>query len=275
MVLIKLLIFTLTFYQHIVDLDACPKGHKVKKGGKSGACEVCPDGYYQPEENNSLECKPCTRCQGNQGSQVKQKCDKETDTKCECRGDFVPWDSDSSTCKCNKGFGLTNGECEKCKDGYFSSKLNTPCKKWRECKSGEKTSGSSTTDVTCNEWRSNSTSHITHSPPQRPHEGTSTQNMHITATITTTAPPGEKVSPQPKGKMEPSPNSNSGNHIGMVLIILGIVGLLLLTVVTCKLHNAPCARRKPVLQNDSLCRRPVEESGDSSLSSLKMNPQEP
>ncbi|XP_069392239.1 uncharacterized protein [Paralichthys olivaceus] len=230
MVLIKLLIFTLTFYQHIVDLDACPKGHKVKKGGKSGACEVCPDGYYQPEENNSLECKPCTRCQG---------------------------------------------KCEKCKDGYFSSKLNTPCKKWRECKSGEKTSGSSTTDVTCNEWRSNSTSHITHSPPQRPHEGTSTQNMHITATITTTAPPGEKVSPQPKGKMEPSPNSNSGNHIGMVLIILGIVGLLLLTVVTCKLHNAPCARRKPVLQNDSLCRRPVEESGDSSLSSLKMNPQEP
>lgn len=40
------------------------------------------------------------------GSAVKEACTKETNTKCQCRGEFVPAESDSSTCKCEIGFGL-------------------------------------------------------------------------------------------------------------------------------------------------------------------------
>ncbi|XP_035005629.1 tumor necrosis factor receptor superfamily member 4 [Hippoglossus stenolepis] len=284
MVLIKLLIFTLTFYQLIVDLDAitCPKGHKVKRisSSSSGDCEVCPDGSFQPEENNSLLCRACTNCEKNRGSVVKQKCTKETDTKCECRGNFVAWDKTSSTCKCDIGFELRHEECFKCKEAHFSHRINSPvCREWKKCESGEKIGGTKTSDVICNELRINSTSYTTRTPPKHPPEGTHTQNMlttTMTTTTTTTAPPGHKVTPKPNGKIEPSPNSNTGNHIGTGLIILGIIGLLLLTAVTCKLHNAPCVQRKPVPTNDSLCRRPVEESGDSSQSSsLKLNPGEP
>ncbi|XP_062259730.1 tumor necrosis factor receptor superfamily member 4 [Platichthys flesus] len=280
MVLIKLLIFTLTFSQLIVDLDAikCPKGQKVKSSS-SEECDVCRDGTFNSGETESLRCNPCTKCRQNWGSSMKQECTKETDTKCECRAEFVAWDSSSSHCYCAIGFGLIDGVCSKCKHGHFSNKNNSPCREWKKCESGVKTDGNGTSDVTCNERRINTTSYTTRTPTKQPREGAHTQNMLATTmntTTTTTAPPGPKVTPKPKRKIEPSPDSSTGHHIGMVLILLGIVGLLLLTAVTCKLHNAPCVQRKPGPTNDSLCRRPVEESGDSSPStSLKLIPGEP
>lgn len=93
------------------------------------------------------------------GSGIKEKCTREKNTVCQCRGEFVPRDSDSSTCKCEIGFGLTNGgiqritqhcmsfikeiaflinhsfstpECSKCPDGYFSARMNSPCQKHKE-----------------------------------------------------------------------------------------------------------------------------------------------
>ncbi|XP_053289216.1 tumor necrosis factor receptor superfamily member 4 [Pleuronectes platessa] len=281
MVLIKLLIFTLTFYQLFVDLDAikCPKGHKVKSHSES-VCVPCHDGSFHPGDNESLFCRPCTKCIEDSWSFEKQACTKETDTKCECRGEFVTWDDLSSTCKCDIGFGLTNGVCSKCKYGHFSKKINSPCQEWKKCESGVKIDGSGTSDVTCNELRINTTSYTKRTPSKQPPEGAHTQNMlatNMTTTTTTptTASPGHRVTTKPNGKIEPSQNSNTGHHIGTVLILLGIVGLLLLTAVNCKLHNA-CVQRKPGPTNDSLCRRPVEESGDSSPStSIKLIPGEP
>lgn len=41
------------------------------------------------------------------GSYMEQRCTKEIDTKCKCREGFAPWGDDTSTCKCEPGFGLT------------------------------------------------------------------------------------------------------------------------------------------------------------------------
>ncbi|XP_035857764.1 tumor necrosis factor receptor superfamily member 4 isoform X2 [Sander lucioperca] len=275
--LLKLLIVTLTFYELIVDSDAqtCPKGERlIYRGNVKLDCDICPDDSYQPEENYSQYCKPCTRCDDAKGSDIKEECTKVTNRKCQCRGKFVPSESDSSICKCDIGFGLKNTECLMCDDGYFSTQINSPCEKWRECKSGVKIPGNRTSDVTCNpELNPNditpptsnkNVSLITWLTTKRPLEGAQTQRMHSTTTTTTTAAAPAHTDPS---RDRPSP---TGNYIGMTLLIFGIIGLLVLTAVTCKLHITPQPAILP--KNDSLCRRPVEESGDGSLSSLKLYP---
>ncbi|KAM6947908.1 uncharacterized protein PEZ65_001453 [Lycodopsis pacificus] len=250
MVLFKLLIFTLTFYKFIVDLDAgsCPKGHRAHRLVQ-GHCEKCPSQSYQPETNAGQHCKPCTKCDAKSGSFVKEKCTSETDTKCQCGGEFVPWDSDSSSCKCT--------------DGYFN--VNSHCQKWKECKCGVKMNGTKSSDAIC-EGCSDASNTYTTTPPtskkmvslitrltsRHPHETAQTQRTHIRTT--TTAAPG-----------------HTATYIGtgMALLILGIIGLLVLTAVTCKLHITP---QPAAPKKDSLCRRPVEESGEGSLSSLKLIP---
>ncbi|XP_041812826.1 tumor necrosis factor receptor superfamily member 4 isoform X2 [Chelmon rostratus] len=258
MVLPKLLIFTLTLHGLLVNLDAvsCPKGQKVSRGGRG--CEDCSDGYYQPVENYSRQCMACTRCDERSGSVVKEKCTKESDTKCECRGEFVGSDSDYSTCKCDIGFGLSLGECSKCADGYFSTSIDSSCQKWKECKSaGVSINGTQTSDVICNKESQSNTyvttattsnkdvSLITRLISHRPHEGAQTQKTHTTTT--TTSAPGPTVTPKDKG--QPSYPSNTGNHIGMVLLIFGIIGLLVLTAVTCRLHLTPHMERRPAVQS--------------------------
>ncbi|XP_018542219.1 tumor necrosis factor receptor superfamily member 9 isoform X3 [Lates calcarifer] len=275
MVLLKLLIFTLTFNGFIFDLDAitCPKGQRPNR--RRNGCEPCPDGYYQDGE----ECIQCTHCEEDRGSFVAQRCTKQSNTKCECRRHFVSWgETDSSTCKCDIGFGLVDRECEECKEGYFNARINSPCQKWRECKSGVKTSGTRTSDVVCNELESDldiTSPYITSLTSHPPNKGTQTLSIHTTTAATTAAPPGHTVTTKKTRKPEPSPSPNTGNHFGMVLLMVGIVGLLLiLTAVTCK-HFVPCVLRKPTVQMKDSCRRPVEESGDDSLCSVKLYAKEP
>ncbi|XP_026163895.1 tumor necrosis factor receptor superfamily member 4 [Mastacembelus armatus] len=274
MVLPKLLIFAFFFVELFVDSDAkkCPKGQRLYITQGRQVCQMCPDEFYQPEENYSQMCKPCTRCEENRGSVVRKQCTKETDTQCECRGQFVPWLGISSTCKCDIGFGLKDGVCAKCEDGYFTNQINIPCQKWRECKSGVNISGTSTSDVICNEVKSNldiTTPYITRSTSFRPQRKTPTQTTRTTTTTVST-----RVNIITKKDADTIPSD--GNHTDVALLLFGIIGLLILTVVTCKLHITPCVKRKPTIQTrDSLCRRPVEESGDGSLSSLKLNALEP
>lgn len=40
------------------------------------------------------------------GSSISKKCTKTTNRECRCRDGFVLWEEDSSTCKCEVGFGL-------------------------------------------------------------------------------------------------------------------------------------------------------------------------
>ncbi|XP_049895221.1 tumor necrosis factor receptor superfamily member 4 [Epinephelus moara] len=287
MVLLKLLIVTLTFYQLVVlDAQKCPKGQRRTRGGAAQPCEDCPTGYYNPEDNDSHICKPCRKCDSNYGSAVKEACTKETNTKCQCRGEFVPAESDSSTCKCEIGFELKSGECSKCEHGYFSTRINSSCRKWKECKSGETNAGSNTADVICNpDVESNPSINTTSTlnkivtlikrlTTQRPTPRiitTTTTTPTTTPTSITTAALGYRDPPTSKGQPPHTPDTAAYIGPGMTLLILGIIGLLVLTAVTCKLN---ITSQPAVPQKDSLCRRPVEESGDGSLSSLKLNPVE-
>ncbi|KAM7422753.1 hypothetical protein PAMA_010686 [Pampus argenteus] len=287
MVLLKQLIFTLHLYLIVVHLDAkkCQKGHRVTitKHNVEG-CAECPLGYFQPEENDSQKCKVCTKCDRRFGITV-ENCMAVTDTKCKCGRGSIPWENEPASCKCPIGFGIKDGECSKCENGYFSEFINSVCKKWKECKSGVNVNGTDKSDVTCNkEQKSNTvittpptsneiTSLVTHLRSLRSHEGAQTQDINQYTTTTTTAPRHAVTS---RDIEHPNQPSITGNHIGMTLLIFGIIALLVLTAVTCKLHITPCMQRKPPAPtNDPLCRRPVEESGDDSLSSLKLNPGEP
>ncbi|XP_026202591.1 tumor necrosis factor receptor superfamily member 4 [Anabas testudineus] len=268
----KVLLFTLTFCKLAIHSDAtrCLKGQRVTR---QGGCTACSNGYYQPEENDSQECRPCTNCNKNWGSSVKQECTRETDRKCQCRAGFTPWEDDASSCKCDIGFGLKNNECLECEYGYFTSEINSVCQKWKECKSGVKVNGKRTSDAICNDPESDSaiTKTIIQSTSLRPREEPQTQ---ATRTMTfSTAPPQHKGTP--KKEEAQNPHSNAGHYTGMVLLIFGIIGLLILTAVTCKLHITPCMQKKTAVQTKDSCRRPVEESGDGSLSSFKLNPEEP
>ncbi|XP_054639877.1 tumor necrosis factor receptor superfamily member 4 [Dunckerocampus dactyliophorus] len=274
---LKVLLLSLTFHQFVADLGAfsCPKGHLIKVYGGNKKCQVCPDGYHQPVENHSKQCTPCTKCNEESGSEVKEKCTKETNTKCQCRGGFRRLELDSATCECAVGFGLRHGECSKCEHGFFNRSPNSRCFKWKECTSGVNVSGSSTSDVLCNgePKTSNTTVSLnTNLKPHRPHEGTqSPDNTHLNTTTATTEHhvlPKDKVQPAP-------PSNNTSQHIGIPFLIFGIVGLLVLTAVTCKMHVTTCVKGQPAVLRDSVCRRPVEESGDGSCSALKLNPEEP
>ncbi|XP_034388811.1 tumor necrosis factor receptor superfamily member 9 [Cyclopterus lumpus] len=281
MVLFKVLVFTLTFHKIIVDLDArtiCPKGHRVTKSGTS--CEICPSEAFQPEEKDSQFCKACTKCDFESGSIVKEECTKETNTKCQCRGEFVPWESDSSTCRCGIGFGLKRDgtECSKCEDGYFSTQINSCCQKWRECKCGVKMNGTRSSDVLCNfELQGCSGASNTYiTPPSNTYIITATTSNKLVSLITrlTSHHSNERAQTQ---RMDTIATTAAPGHTdayiatGVAFLILGIIGLLVLTAVIGKLHMTP----QPIaLKNDSLCRRPVEESGEGSLSSLKLNPGE-
>ncbi|KAM9813343.1 tumor necrosis factor receptor superfamily member 5 [Neosynchiropus ocellatus] len=238
MVQLQMLILTLVFNNLIPDSEAvtCPKGQRVSR--KSGSCEACPDGYYQDTENHSRQCKPCTKCDQNSGSVVKQQCTKVSNTECKCQQHFSPLESDSSTCTCPEGCGLNHGQCSPCPHGYYNPAVNSPCRKWKECKLGVKVSGTFTKDVICSdnntalpspaiETRSTvAASETRHTPTNSPHSAYSS-TTRPTATV-----PGREY-------------SSTGTNIGLILAILGLaIFLLFLFAVIWKLKH----RRKVTIQ---------------------------
>ncbi|KAJ4926699.1 hypothetical protein JOQ06_014447 [Pogonophryne albipinna] len=166
-------------------------------------------------------------------------CTQETNTECLCRSGFVRYDD--SSCKCNKGFGLKRGECSECEEGFFTSRIDSQCQKWKECKSGVKFAGKKNSDVICNVDTTPTTSNervslLTRLTSHHSHGGDKAQNpatniKTTTSSISTTAAPGHT---RDKG-----PQFHPFAGAGMVLIIIGIIGLLVLTAVTCKLRFNP------------------------------------
>ncbi|KAM4588758.1 tumor necrosis factor receptor superfamily member 16 isoform 2-T2 [Odontesthes bonariensis] len=258
MVLYSQFILILAFNELVVDLDAlsCSKGHKVKLVHGREKCEPCGDGYFQPTENASQQCRGCTSC--NEGSFAIEKCTKVTDAKCQCHEGFVPYMADSIICKCDKGFELRQGVCSKCYEGYFSPSVGTACKKWKDCKETEvKIPGTSTTDATCNEavrsyppTVSTSNKSIALAETHPPHEGAETQTTHSTTTnLFGKTSVTEKV--------RPPPHSITGNHFGLAPLIFGIAVLLVLTAVIYKLYFSPCWQKtstQHVASKQTICR---------------------
>ncbi|XP_029908119.1 tumor necrosis factor receptor superfamily member 4 [Myripristis murdjan] len=285
-VFLLILIFILS---PILDASVrCPEGHRVSRG--QNKCESCPHDQYQDEENLTNNCRPCTRCNPERGSEEELRCLKTRDTKCRCRQGFIPFAKDFTICKCNRGFGLIKKgnipECRECEDGFFNKDVSDlPCRKWAECKTGVKVNGTKTSDVICNVKSSSS------SPVMVP---TTTNKRDTLSTHYTSRPPNvnkpSQVSPPTSSttstpllsvitKTTRRPFTPTTDNSGMsVLFAFGIVGLLILVTVTCKLNIIPCIQsyKKQKGRRSELVSRPVEESGDSSNSSLvKLNPVDP
>ncbi|TMS18951.1 Tumor necrosis factor receptor superfamily member 9 [Larimichthys crocea] len=200
--------------------------------GQNGRCVTCHKGTYQITNNYSGRCQgTCTKCDEESGSFTIKECTEENNAECQCRSGFVPSDSDYSTCRCDIGFGLSinNGrkECSKCEHGYFNARINSPCRKWKECKS-VRTPGTTKSDVICNNTYATTQPTPTKTisiikllTSHRPQEGTENQKIHSTTTTTTaTTTKSSSASGHPatpNDKVQPSYPSTTGNYIGMAL----------------------------------------------------------
>ncbi|XP_028969917.1 tumor necrosis factor receptor superfamily member 10C isoform X2 [Esox lucius] len=253
--------------------NTCKEGERMSRQNRG--CEPCPENYFSNRPNDSQQCQPCTKCKVDRGSKVVINCSKTSDTICQCRSGFISRDSVSSICKCPEGSGLEQSGSEKvchpCPQGSFTARYDSECVPWKTCRSGVKTVGNKTSDVICND---DPESNGTKFPPIHPTSPTA--SPQTVSTMTTPHPTAASVTPviTSEGPKAPKSTENYEN----VITLIGVVLLLtvLLTAVTCKLIIIPCIKdyKNPTIitAQESLCRKPVEESGDSSLSSLVKPP---
>ncbi|KAJ7998464.1 hypothetical protein DPEC_G00205210 [Dallia pectoralis] len=263
--LISSSLFTCNYF---LNAEECKEGERINlKSGKR--CEPCPEKSFHKGPNNSQQCQPCTICRENSGSKVIKECSKTSNALCQCATGFVPRDTVSAICRCPEGSGLVSSDCLPCQSGFFTATMDSTCVKWKECRSGVKIRGNNTSDVICNDDpESNGTK------PTPIHPTPPTVSTQTVSTLTT-----------------PHPNISSVAHLSAIttkapkstvkyekVTLIVVVQLLtvLLTAVTCKLIGNYCIKdyKNPTFQTaqESLCRKPVEESGDSSLSFLVKSP---
>ncbi|XP_024294041.1 tumor necrosis factor receptor superfamily member 10C-like isoform X1 [Oncorhynchus tshawytscha] len=277
-VLIYLCVFTCKGFLNAVEATfECKKGEMISRR-KGRFCDPCPERQYQAGPNRSQRCEPCTDCLEN--SELISECTKTSNAICQCRTGFIRRNDESSLCKCAKGSGLdTSGLiCRECKEGSFSTKMDSKCVKWRECRSGVRILGSVTSDVTCNENSEPEGKALSSTHTTSPSGSIQTFSKSLIQSQRSSPHPDvPTLTPAPTIKVTKSPKFSTADF-GQVMTLVGIVLLLtfLLTTVTCKLITIPCIKnhKKPAVRKsqDSMCRRPVEESGDSSFSSLVKQP---
>ncbi|XP_073810544.1 uncharacterized protein si:ch73-361p23.3 isoform X2 [Danio rerio] len=189
--------------------------------------------------------------------------------KCEnCpKGQYSPKSGNSVHCyncsKCKKG-----NECQTCSQGFFTDKDDTACQRWKECKNGVNISGTTTSDVVCNNIKTEEIKAPTILIPlfrtakptfaatlgTQTTSGTTTTSETKTTSGTTTYSPGEKA---------------DSFYIFWLIIICATTTLLLAGFLYGKrfthcVHNL----KKANSRKESTCRKPVEESGEKCLSLL-------
>uniref|UniRef100_A0A4W5PRK2 Si:ch73-361p23.3 n=1 Tax=Hucho hucho TaxID=62062 RepID=A0A4W5PRK2_9TELE len=278
-VLIYLCVFIYNGFLNPVEAAfKCKIGERISLSRRNKEqCEPCPDGYFQAVPNESQKCQPCNSCNEKSWSEVKSKCSKTSNAVCQCRGGFTNRDKDSTICKCAVGSGLnTSGiipACRECEHGFFTANIDSTCAKWRECNSGVKNPGNTTSDVICNEESDGKTlPSMQPTSPSGSIQAVSKSLIQNQSQGSSPHPDVPTVTPALTG-----PKSSTADY-GQVMTLIGIVLLLtfLLTAVTCNLVIIPCIKnyKNPAVRTaqGSMCRKPVEESGDSSLSSLVKTP---
>uniref|UniRef100_A0A4W5P3I1 Si:ch73-361p23.3 n=1 Tax=Hucho hucho TaxID=62062 RepID=A0A4W5P3I1_9TELE len=276
-VLIYLCVFTCKRFLNSVEATfECKKGEMINiRNGR--LCDPCRENHYQAVPNRSQKCELCTSCREN--SELISKCTKTSNTICQCRTGFIRRDVESSICKCDEGSGVdTSGLiCRECKNGSFTTKMDSKCVKWRECRSGVRIPGNATSDVICNDNSEpeGKTLPSTHTTSPSGSIQTFSKSL-IQSQRSSPHPDVPTLAPAPTIKVTKSPKFSTADF-GQVMTLMGTVLLLtfLLTTVTCKLVIIPCIKnhKKPAVRtSQDSCRRPVEESGDSSFSSLVKQP---
>ncbi|XP_066546807.1 tumor necrosis factor receptor superfamily member 4 [Amia ocellicauda] len=222
-------------------------------------CEKCPKGQYQPNHTTSYNCITCSVCNIKSGSREVSQCTDKADAKCECHEGFVSDDPMKETCKCEAGHVLNKegNTCKRCPDGHFTSAGE--CVKWTNCgERGVKTPGSGTADAICHDdWvQPPSSSTASLSPPRN---STSMPAPGPTSATSTTPARAHSTEAPAAYKLD----------MTVALFVGCIVLLIIMMASSCKLFIWPCLRKRTSIgKKDNKCSRPVEESGDSSRSSL-------
>ncbi|MBN3322032.1 TNR11 factor, partial [Atractosteus spatula] len=270
---------------------AAPEGEK--RSYEQDGCVACQDDRYQPKPNHSKTCLKCSVCNKNKGSEEVSPCTRKSNAVCKCLPGFVSRDSNNETCTCEKGYEMEAKEksCVPCKDGFYSTD-GEKCIKWTECGTKQvRVEGSREADVVCGDDPS-----APKSSPGTPVPGFSGQShsTYISAVSASTTPARSATTPRAGaasdfklGKSSPflppasapalrPPTLTSAVSLppttGLMLafFISSLVLLVIVITTSCKLVIWPCIKKKKKLfiNPDGSCRRPVEESGDSSRSSL-------
>ncbi|XP_059415346.1 tumor necrosis factor receptor superfamily member 9-like [Carassius carassius] len=230
----------------------CPAGQRENYMTKK--CEACPNTQYRSTGGTYFYCENCSKCI--KYSIELNSCTSTSDTKCKCKKGFTPIDWKGSIkeeiCFCKKGSGIyEKGICKKCEDGFFTDKEDSICQKWRECVSGIGIPGTSTSDVVCK----NASIEVTKTP-----------KTHTTPFQTTTI-----SSTSTSRTTDSSSNNTQENSFYSLWLVMLCSGILLLAGVLyhkCKVSHCIHNHKKMDFRKESVCRKPVEESGEKCHSML-------
>ncbi|XP_031422983.1 tumor necrosis factor receptor superfamily member 9 [Clupea harengus] len=247
------------------------------KKGKSG-CDPCPDGEFKSKSSSSSFCTICDNC--GEGTTQTSPCTKTSNIICSCREGFTR--RHRFACICDKGSGVdSTGKCVKCEDGFFNNGVDekTTCQKQKDCGPyGVKVPGSATSDVTCytaTEGGPGQTPLVTassSSPTLKKSTSAITlataasMNQQLIHRVNSSTLPSWVTT---QSKATPAPASHYYNGMVALLITSFFLTILCFTLIF-KLAAGLCLNRfkKQIVRADTVCRKPVEESGDKSSSSL-------
>ncbi|XP_062402251.1 tumor necrosis factor receptor superfamily member 10C [Sardina pilchardus] len=250
--------------------SGCGAGEKIE----NDRCVPCEKEKYRNADFGYDHCRPCRQCR--QGSKVKSPCTAGSNTECDCIEGFTPRYSSKNECYCGKGSGIdSTGRCLTCEDGFFSDKADGSCQKWTDCGSlGVKVKGSASSDVTCHTATEGTDTVVPSSSPRL------TTKAFIPATIKATATSLNQYSnhtqnvkslvSQSTTTSVPSASAEQYYNGMLALLFIAFILLIVCFALIFKLAAGLCLKqlKKPIARADTVCRRPVEESGDKSCSSL-------
>ncbi|XP_016421064.1 tumor necrosis factor receptor superfamily member 9-like [Sinocyclocheilus rhinocerous] len=230
-------------------------------------CEACPQNQYRSTSGTYFHCENCSKCK--KGSNELSSCTSTSDTKCKCKKGFMPIDRiKEEICSCEKGSGIDEtGICKKCEDGFFTDKENSICQKWRECINGIVTAGTGTSDAVCKhaskEVKEAPTKEVKEAPTKEVKEP---PKAHITPFQATT------ISSTATSRItDSSSNSTQKNSLYSLWLVMLCAGILLLAGLLyhkCKVTHCIHNHKKVDFRKESVCRKPVEESGEKCQSLL-------
>ncbi|XP_050967456.1 tumor necrosis factor receptor superfamily member 4 [Labeo rohita] len=236
---------------------SCPAGQRLNYNTRS--CEPCLREQYKSTSSTDYYCSNCSKCK--RGSKEIKSCTPTSNTECKCNPGFTPVDQLNEICICKQGFGIKEGkECKKCDEGFFTDQEDSDCKKWKECKSGIAIPGSSTSDAVCKNASKEVTDRVVWSTTLSWTTTISTPSQTTTVSSTATSRTKDS-SPNNSGK-------DNSNSLWLIMVCAGILLLAGLLYHKCKFTHCIQNHKKVDFRKESVCRKPVEESGEKCLSLL-------
>ncbi|TRY82127.1 hypothetical protein DNTS_009448 [Danionella cerebrum] len=267
-VLTRAFLYLLLFQLHGSTAKQCP----------AGTCDNCPENQYSSAPGAKYLCQVCSKC--GKGSRVVKDCTPTSNTECKCLDGYSAL-LNEKICVCKKGSGLdeTGKKCQKCPDGFFTDTDNSSCKRWTECNNGIANKGSNISDVVCKKDMEGLVS------KEEKRAGFETRTVKAGTTTSTVSRPVVTKAPHISTSIIQRTKSTSGSFqhtsspttteknyssyiFWVVMLFTGIFLLVGIVYGWSKVTLCFKIREKEDSCKVSICRKPVEESGEKSLSLL-------